>query len=109
MPALQRSAHFRSVNLIYSRTKLFLPCISRIFEGAFQLMGIFASWRSKEDFARSGIPSFFLDLLPSYGTISHGQWDEHDPGDHARETGVNKKPGTRALSEPEPDALDLDD
>src|SRR6202042_837106 len=39
MPALQRSAHFRSVNSIYSRTKLFLPCISRIFEGAFQLMG----------------------------------------------------------------------
>ena len=37
---------------------------------------IFASWRSKEDFARSGIPSFFLDLLPSYGTISQGQWDE---------------------------------
>jgi hypothetical protein len=30
----------------------------------------------QEDFARSGIPSFFLDLLPSYGTISQGQWDE---------------------------------
>ena len=27
-------------------------------------------------FARSGIPSFFLDLLPRYGTISQGQWDE---------------------------------
>jgi hypothetical protein len=38
---------------------------------------IFASWRTKEDFARSGIPKFFLDLLPSYGTISQGQWDEH--------------------------------
>ena len=77
MPVLQQSVRFRSVNSIYSRTKLFLPCISRIFEEDFQLMEeFFASWRSKEDFARSGIPSFFLDLLPSYGTISQGQWDE---------------------------------
>lgn len=37
---------------------------------------VFASWRTKEDFARNGIPKFFLELLPSYGTISQGRWDE---------------------------------
>lgn len=35
-----------------------------------------AFWRTKEDFARSGIPKIFFDLLPGYGTIAQGQWNE---------------------------------
>jgi hypothetical protein len=38
--------------------------------------GACAYWRTKEDFARDGIPKIFFDMLPSYGTISQGQWDE---------------------------------
>jgi len=37
---------------------------------------ICAFWRSKEDFARDGIPQFFLDMLPGYGTLAQGRWNE---------------------------------
>jgi Molybdopterin oxidoreductase Fe4S4 domain/Molybdopterin oxidoreductase len=35
-----------------------------------------AYWRTKEDFARKGVPQIFFDMLPNYRTIAQGQWDE---------------------------------
>src|SRR5262249_26191512 len=37
---------------------------------------VFASWRTKEDFARDGIPQIFFDVFGSYGAIAQGKWDE---------------------------------
>jgi hypothetical protein len=36
-----------------------------------------AFWRSKEDFAR-GIPSMLFDMLPNYGTLLQGRWNERE-------------------------------
>jgi hypothetical protein len=33
-----------------------------------------AFWRTKEDFARDGIPPIFFEMLPSYGTLTQGRW-----------------------------------
>jgi hypothetical protein len=40
--------------------------------------GVCAYWRTKEDFAQGGVPKMFFDLLPSYGTITQGQWNERE-------------------------------
>lgn len=41
--------------------------------------GIFcAYWKSKEDFAREGLPKDLLDLFPSYGTLIQGKWNESE-------------------------------
>jgi len=37
-----------------------------------------AFWRSKEDIAIAGIPQFFFDLLPEYGTLVQGRWNESE-------------------------------
>jgi len=37
-----------------------------------------AYWKSKEDFARGGIPRFLLDMLPEYGTLVQGRWNERE-------------------------------
>jgi hypothetical protein len=37
-----------------------------------------AMWRSKEDFARNGIPPFLLQMLTRYGTIMQGRWNESE-------------------------------
>jgi hypothetical protein len=39
---------------------------------------VYASWRSKEDFLRDGIPKIFFELLPSYGTLTQGRWSESE-------------------------------
>ena len=33
-------------------------------------------WRTKEDFARDGIPKGILDILPNYASLRQGAWDE---------------------------------
>jgi hypothetical protein len=33
-------------------------------------------WRSKEDFARDGIPFRLLEMFPFYATLAQGTWDE---------------------------------
>jgi hypothetical protein len=45
-----------------------------------------AFWRTKEDFARDGIPKIFFELLPDYATLVQGQWNEHETFEyrHAR-------------------------
>jgi hypothetical protein len=37
-----------------------------------------AFWRSKEDFARGGIPPMLLDMFPDYGTLAQGRWNERE-------------------------------
>jgi hypothetical protein len=37
-----------------------------------------AMWVSKEDLARGGIPEFVLQMLPRYGTLIQGRWDERE-------------------------------
>lgn len=40
---------------------------------------IFALWHTKEDyFARDEIPQFLLAMLPNYGTLIQGQWNEKE-------------------------------
>jgi hypothetical protein len=34
-----------------------------------------AIWRSKEDFARSGIPKELLEIFPKYAALQQGRWD----------------------------------
>jgi hypothetical protein len=38
----------------------------------------FAIWKTKEDFARDGIPPDLLNLLPGYGTLVQGRWNEQE-------------------------------
>jgi hypothetical protein len=37
---------------------------------------VFASWRTKEDFARDGVPQIFFDMFSGHGAIAQGKWDE---------------------------------
>ena len=39
---------------------------------------ICAYWRSKEDFARGGVPPMLLDLMKKYGTLEQGKWNAHE-------------------------------
>ncbi|MGA7452299.1 MAG: hypothetical protein WBW73_13770 [Rhodoplanes sp.] len=39
---------------------------------------ISAYWKTKEDFARDGIPQVLLDMLPKYGTLLQGKWNERE-------------------------------
>ncbi len=38
--------------------------------------GLWASWKTKEDFARDGIPPYLFEIMPDYGTLVQGQWNE---------------------------------
>jgi hypothetical protein len=37
---------------------------------------VFAAWRTKEDFAKDGVPNIFFEMFAGYGTIAQGKWDE---------------------------------
>jgi len=47
---------------------------------------VWATWRTKEDFAKKGVPPSLLDMLPEYGTLMQGKWDERETFEyrHAR-------------------------
>jgi len=49
-----------------------------------------AYWRTKEDFARGGVPKIFFDMLPSYGTITQGQWNERETFEYRFAIGVDE-------------------
>lgn len=34
-----------------------------------------AHWRSKEDFAKDGVPPILFELFPDYGTLVQGKWN----------------------------------
>jgi hypothetical protein len=35
-------------------------------------------WKTKEDFAHGGIPPSLLAIMPEYGTLIQGKWDERE-------------------------------
>jgi hypothetical protein len=37
-----------------------------------------AFWKSKEDYVAEGIPHRLLDMLPAYGTLTQGRWNESE-------------------------------
>jgi hypothetical protein len=37
-----------------------------------------AYWKTKEDFANGGVPPRLLEILPEYGTLIQGKWNEHE-------------------------------
>ncbi|MGO9237645.1 MAG: hypothetical protein ACLP4V_27510 [Methylocella sp.] len=62
------------------------------FQKALPISGGFcAYWKTKEDFARDGIPSYLLEIMPDYGTLIQGQWDERETFEYRH--AVNAKDG----------------
>jgi hypothetical protein len=39
---------------------------------------VYGSWVTKEDLAGKGIPPIFFDMLPGYGTLVQGRWNERE-------------------------------
>jgi hypothetical protein len=50
-----------------------------------------ATWRTKEDFARNGVPRELLELFPNYGTLTQGRWSEHETFEYR--SAVNRNDG----------------
>ncbi len=50
-----------------------------------------AIWRTKEDFAKSGVPKDVLEMLPGYATLRQGQWNTST--DFEYRFSLNKKDG----------------
>jgi hypothetical protein len=50
-----------------------------------------AYWKTKEDFARDGIPPVLLELLPGYGTLAQGKWNERETFEYRH--AMNKQDG----------------
>jgi hypothetical protein len=47
--------------------------------------GLFSAyWKTKEDFARSGVPRELLELFPEYGTLTQGRWNESETFEYRR-------------------------
>jgi hypothetical protein len=61
-------AHEAVLALHFEHAKEPLPTAGRVC----------AYWKSKEDFAHTGIPSDLLQLLPNFATLIQGQWDERE-------------------------------
>jgi hypothetical protein len=53
--------------------------------------GFCAFWKTKEDFARDGIPPYLFEIMPDYGTLIQGQWDERETFEYRH--AVNEKDG----------------
>jgi len=51
---------------------------------------IFATWRTKEDFAKDGVPQVLLDMLPEYGTLTQGKWDERETFEYRHARNANE-------------------
>jgi hypothetical protein len=50
-----------------------------------------AYWKTKEDFLPTGIPRSLLDLLPDYGTLTQGKWNERETFEYRH--AINAKEG----------------
>jgi hypothetical protein len=61
-------AHKVALALHFEHRKHLLPAAGRVC----------AYWKTKEDFAPSGIPAELLRLLPDYGTLIQGRWNESE-------------------------------
>jgi hypothetical protein len=47
---------------------------------------VYATWRTKEDFSKEGIPRILLDMLPNHGTLTQGKWDERKTFEYRHDT-----------------------
>jgi len=61
-------AHKATLALYFEHFRRVLP-----INGAFC-----ADWRSKEDYAKNGLPTQLLGLLPNYATLVQGTWNESE-------------------------------
>jgi len=52
---------------------------------------ISAIWRTKEDFAKLGIPQELLEIMPRYSTLQQGKWDTSEDFEYRFD--VNTKDG----------------
>lgn len=50
-----------------------------------------AMWRTKEDVTKDGVPDILLRMMPKYGTLQQGQWNERETFEYRFE--VNEKDG----------------
>jgi hypothetical protein len=50
---------------------------------------IAAYWRTKEDFARGGIPAELLEMMQRYGTLEQGNWNVREIFEYRFETNEN--------------------
>lgn len=71
------SATIRQLNLFAHKAVLAL-----YFEHAHRPLPmtgrVSAYWKTKEDFARGGVPSSLIAMLPEYGTLIQGKWNESE-------------------------------
>jgi hypothetical protein len=49
---------------------------------------ICAYWKTKEDFAKEGIPPQLLAILPKYGTLIQGKWDERQTFEYRHDSNM---------------------
>jgi hypothetical protein len=75
---LNMFAHKAALALYFEHFRQPLPNTGRVS----------AFWKTKEDFARDGVPPELLELLPGYGTIMQGKWNERETFEyrHAKNT-----------------------
>lgn len=53
-----------------------------------------AHWRTKEDFAKDGVPLELLEIMPSYGTLVQGKWNSSETFEYRYN--LNEKDGLLA-------------
>lgn len=61
-------AHKAVLALHFEHLRQHLPITGRVC----------AYWKTKEDFARGGVPTPLLNMLPEYGTLVQGRWNERE-------------------------------
>jgi hypothetical protein len=69
-------AHKAALALFFEHFKMPLPENGRFC----------AFWRSKEDFAKDGIPSILLEMMKQYGTLEQGKWNARETFEYRYET-----------------------
>ena len=74
-------AHKATLGLYFEHFKAPLPDKGRFC----------AFWRTKEDFAKEGIPPMLLEMMKQYGTLEQGKWNAHEIFEYRFET--NKSDG----------------
>jgi hypothetical protein len=57
--------------------------------------GLLAFWKTEEDFARHGIPPYLFEIMPDYGTLIQGQWNERETFEYRH--ALNASGNRRAL------------
>jgi hypothetical protein len=51
--------------------------------------GLLAFWKTKEDFAPGGIPPYLLQIMPDYGTLVQGKWNERETFEYRHAVNAN--------------------